>query len=258
MTALLDARPRRDRSRARTLADLFFRRLAQSAYARQRQWRRGRRVLFEALEPRLLLSASLMYGEQPSNPADILSFDPLVTDMTLTAELDSGDVFLRLRETSNLGNIVGSVELDDAGDVSVEITRDDWGLGDEVLDVAGDTIRIDLASFDLAELSTFINANGSLLDIDFAGGKDISIFSAIIPGILDDQVVVQGTSATTIPFSLSLHSTSDILVTALFRAAFQYSRYGFAAAFAFVIFAILLVFTVFYVRCTKALKGAYE
>lgn len=52
--------------------------------------------------------------------------------------------------------------------------------------------------------------------------------------------------------------TSDILVTGLFRAAFQYSRYGFAAAFAFVIFAILLVFTIFYIRRTRALKGAYE
>jgi arabinogalactan oligomer/maltooligosaccharide transport system permease protein len=52
--------------------------------------------------------------------------------------------------------------------------------------------------------------------------------------------------------------TSDILVTALYRAAFQFSRFGFAAAFAFVIFAILLVFTVFYVRKTNALKGAYE
>jgi arabinogalactan oligomer/maltooligosaccharide transport system permease protein len=52
--------------------------------------------------------------------------------------------------------------------------------------------------------------------------------------------------------------TSDILVTGLFRAAFQYSRYGFAAAFAFVIFAMLLVFTVFYIRRTRALRGAYE
>jgi arabinogalactan oligomer/maltooligosaccharide transport system permease protein len=63
-----------------------------------------------------------------------------------------------------------------------------------------------------------------------------------------------------VPFFINQNEleTSDILVTALFRAAFQYSRYGFAAAFAFVIFAILLVFTVFYVRWTKALKGAYE
>jgi arabinogalactan oligomer/maltooligosaccharide transport system permease protein len=44
--------------------------------------------------------------------------------------------------------------------------------------------------------------------------------------------------------------SSDILVTALFRAAFEYNRYGFAAAFALVIFAILMVFTVFYMRIT--------
>jgi arabinogalactan oligomer/maltooligosaccharide transport system permease protein len=52
--------------------------------------------------------------------------------------------------------------------------------------------------------------------------------------------------------------TSDILVTALFRQAFQYNRYGDAAAFAFVIFVILLIFTVFYIRRTGSLKGAYE
>jgi arabinogalactan oligomer/maltooligosaccharide transport system permease protein len=52
--------------------------------------------------------------------------------------------------------------------------------------------------------------------------------------------------------------TSDILVTALFRQAFQYNRYGDAAAFAFVIFLILLVFTVLYIRRTGSLKGAYE
>ena len=52
--------------------------------------------------------------------------------------------------------------------------------------------------------------------------------------------------------------TSDTLVTALFRAAFQYNRYGFAGAFAVVIFAILLVFVVVYVRRSGALRGAYE
>jgi arabinogalactan oligomer/maltooligosaccharide transport system permease protein len=51
--------------------------------------------------------------------------------------------------------------------------------------------------------------------------------------------------------------TSDILVTALYRAAFNFSRYGFAAALAFVIFGILLVFTIFYVRKTNALRSAY-
>lgn len=52
--------------------------------------------------------------------------------------------------------------------------------------------------------------------------------------------------------------TSDILVTALFRQAFQYNRYGDAAAFAFVIFLLLLAFTVVYIRKTGSLKGAYE
>jgi arabinogalactan oligomer/maltooligosaccharide transport system permease protein len=52
--------------------------------------------------------------------------------------------------------------------------------------------------------------------------------------------------------------TSDILVTALFRAAFQYNRYAFSAAFAFVIFIILLLYSVFYVKITGALKGATE
>ena len=63
-----------------------------------------------------------------------------------------------------------------------------------------------------------------------------------------------------VPFFINVNEleTSDILVTALYRAAFQFSRYGFAAAFAFVIFAILMVLTIFYVKKTNALKGAYE
>jgi arabinogalactan oligomer/maltooligosaccharide transport system permease protein len=63
-----------------------------------------------------------------------------------------------------------------------------------------------------------------------------------------------------VPFFINQNEleTSDVLVTALFRQAFQYNRYGDAAAFAFVIFVILLVFTVFYVWRTGSLKGAYE
>ncbi|RPI29897.1 MAG: sugar ABC transporter permease, partial [Actinomycetota bacterium] len=49
-----------------------------------------------------------------------------------------------------------------------------------------------------------------------------------------------------VPFFINQNEleTSDILVTALFRQAFQYNRYGDAAAFAFVIFLLLLAFTV--------------
>jgi arabinogalactan oligomer/maltooligosaccharide transport system permease protein len=49
--------------------------------------------------------------------------------------------------------------------------------------------------------------------------------------------------------------TSDILVTALFRAAFEYNLYGFAAGLAIIIFLILFAFSAFYIRATGALKS---
>ena len=52
--------------------------------------------------------------------------------------------------------------------------------------------------------------------------------------------------------------TSDTLVTALFRSAFQYFNLGDAAAFAFVMFGILLAFSIFYVRFTGVLRRASE
>jgi len=63
-----------------------------------------------------------------------------------------------------------------------------------------------------------------------------------------------------VPFVLNQNEleTSDTLVTGLFRAAFQYNRYGFAGAYAFAIFAVLLAFVIFYVRRSGALKSANE
>jgi arabinogalactan oligomer/maltooligosaccharide transport system permease protein len=63
-----------------------------------------------------------------------------------------------------------------------------------------------------------------------------------------------------IPFFINENEleTSDTLVTALFRSAFQYFNLGDAAAFAFVLFGILLVFSIVYIRATGGLKGAYE
>jgi len=63
-----------------------------------------------------------------------------------------------------------------------------------------------------------------------------------------------------VPFFINQNEleTSDILVTALYRAAFEFQRFGYSAAFAFVIFAILLLFTIWYVRQTKVLRGAYD
>jgi arabinogalactan oligomer/maltooligosaccharide transport system permease protein len=55
-----------------------------------------------------------------------------------------------------------------------------------------------------------------------------------------------------VPFIINSQEkeTSDILVTAVFRAAFEYSRFGFGAAFTLVIFFILSVFTVIYMKLT--------
>ena len=63
-----------------------------------------------------------------------------------------------------------------------------------------------------------------------------------------------------VPFFINQNrlETSDILVTGLFRAAFEYNRYGFSAAFAFVIFFLLLGYSVFYLRTTGGLKGVTE
>lgn len=51
---------------------------------------------------------------------------------------------------------------------------------------------------------------------------------------------------------------TDILVSSMYKAAFQFYRYGFTAMFALVIFAILLAFSLFYIRISGGLKSAYE
>ncbi len=51
---------------------------------------------------------------------------------------------------------------------------------------------------------------------------------------------------------------TDILVSSLYKAIFQFYRYGFSAAFALVIFFILLIWSIFYLKVTKGLKGIYE
>jgi arabinogalactan oligomer/maltooligosaccharide transport system permease protein len=63
-----------------------------------------------------------------------------------------------------------------------------------------------------------------------------------------------------VPFFINENEleTSDTLVTALFRSAFQYFNLGDAAAFAFVVFGVLLIFAIAYIRVTGGLKGATE
>jgi arabinogalactan oligomer / maltooligosaccharide transport system permease protein len=60
-----------------------------------------------------------------------------------------------------------------------------------------------------------------------------------------------------VPFVINAFEleTSDTLVTGLYRSAFQYYRFGFAGAYAFIIFGLLLVFTIVYVRWSGALRS---
>jgi arabinogalactan oligomer/maltooligosaccharide transport system permease protein len=51
---------------------------------------------------------------------------------------------------------------------------------------------------------------------------------------------------------------TNILVTALYNAAFGFSKYGFGAAFSLVIFVILFIIVGIWVRMSGALKGVYD
>ncbi len=51
---------------------------------------------------------------------------------------------------------------------------------------------------------------------------------------------------------------TDILVSSMYKAAFQFYRYGFTAMFALVIFVILFLFTLVYLRVTGGTKSIYD
>jgi arabinogalactan oligomer/maltooligosaccharide transport system permease protein len=51
---------------------------------------------------------------------------------------------------------------------------------------------------------------------------------------------------------------ADILVTALYKSAFTYYRYSYSAAFAMVIFAMLFVFSILWLKFTKSTESIYD
>lgn len=51
---------------------------------------------------------------------------------------------------------------------------------------------------------------------------------------------------------------TDILVSSMYKAAFQFYRYGFTAMFALVIFVILFLFTLVYLRVTGGTRSIYD
>ena len=145
----------------------------------------------ESLEPRVLLAADLAYPTDPLNA--------LITDITLVAD-DSGNTpTLTLFETGT-NNQLATVPLDDAGDVTVNITR---GVLPEAF---GDTLRIDLNSFET--LNPFVSANGGQLAITFDGGTEVPLVS-------DDHVRLQGGDDLSLDYGLNLTSTSDVAAEGL-------------------------------------------
>jgi arabinogalactan oligomer/maltooligosaccharide transport system permease protein len=92
-------------------------------------------------------------------------------------------------------------------------------------------------------------------DMDGAGGwtKFRSITLPLIQPIMTPAIVlgiIWTFNNFNVPYFINENNleTSDILVTALFRAAFDFNRYGFSAMFALVIFLILLGITIVYMR----------
>jgi len=51
---------------------------------------------------------------------------------------------------------------------------------------------------------------------------------------------------------------TDLLVTSMFKAVFEFYRYGFGAAYAMVIFVFLFIFSAVYLRLSGGFKGAWE
>lgn len=186
-------------------------------------------LALETLEPRLLLAADLVYSEGTPpgsfDPDDIAAYVAglLSTNFTLRAESDNGDFFWRLYATGTdlvpfSETLTLSYQITQAGDLDVNITRDDHGLNDVVLglgliDFIGDRLTVEMDSL------TVLNGqfSGTPIDIKFAGGKDIDLGEIIgveIPSpldILNDQVVLVGTGAGgTIERDVTVQSSSDI------------------------------------------------
>lgn len=51
---------------------------------------------------------------------------------------------------------------------------------------------------------------------------------------------------------------TDLLVTSMYKAVFEFYRYGFGAAYALVIFVFLFIFSAVYLRLSGGFKGAWE
>ena len=191
-----------------SLFEIFFGRLARwirqiAAWRKQgllkkalQAKRRTNALRMEQLEPRVLLSADITYG---ANPADLG-----VGDVTLVAEESGGNYAIKLYDSLNLSNEVGSYDLEasdlEGGNLEIDVSR--FG-GDIVNAIAHDRLRIDMDS--LAQLDGFIN-DGGVLKINFKGGAENLLTGGDRMDLESDAI-----SSYSLPFGLHIVSTSDII-----------------------------------------------
>ncbi len=127
----------------------------------------------------------------------------LVSDFTLQAQSGGAAPVLRLLQTGT-SNVVTQVTLSVAGDSTVNVRASD------LMDLRGDTLRIDMNSLSL--LNTFVSANGGSFTVVFDGGLDIS--TGLPLPVFDDAVRLEGTGAYSIGFGFNVQSSSDITIAA--------------------------------------------
>ncbi|MGA7986411.1 MAG: LEPR-XLL domain-containing protein, partial [Burkholderiales bacterium] len=163
-----------------------FERIARPVSVRRAAPERRKGYMLEAIEPRLLLSADISYAVSTAH------------EFTLKAV---GANAINLYETGT-SNVAGSATLSSAGDVNVNIARG-LPLGGDA--AVSDTIHIDLGTLSL--LDGFVNANGSKLSIDFAGGDQYAAA---------DHVTLDTAAASSVDFGLSIKSNSGITSDANF------------------------------------------
>ncbi len=145
------------------------------------------------------MAADLIYSTDLNNVGS--------DDLTLTAQNNGGTLALQLLRTSNMSQVV-SVNLDDSGDVNVNVRREQTTAGD--IDPFADTLRIDLNSLNL--INSFVVANGGVLSINFEGGIEL-------PGIGEDHLFLASTGTANIGFGLSVITTADITPTMSWRTS---------------------------------------
>src|SRR5262245_19328379 len=200
------------------------------ATSRSRALKKRMGFELEAIEPRLLLSSDLTYAGVLTPPTfDKAGIEGYIaslisTNYTLKAENNSGNLSWNLYGTGTdlapiPATLVLSLAIDDAGDLDVNIKRNDLGLTDvlgsglNLSDFIGDKITIDLGSLSALD-GQF---GGTTIDIDFAGGKDIDLGTilGLGPSPLDmfanDQLILIGDGGTFNDHPLKVHSSSDIV-----------------------------------------------